>query len=392
MRTKSIPERTRWSACVTDVRGDPLKRLGDFASFLRANGVAADVGSVIDMHRAATLGLIDTRLAWRRACQACFCRDRESFHRFDRLFDAFWQPDGDALDAIGMAGEGDTNVTASLAQGQRLLGMAGTSEKQRREEEYFGAGDFKALSLADFRFVFDPVQMAEIERLVERIARRARRRVARRLKPAISGTRVDLRRSQRYLQRHGGQAVELAWRRPDRQLHRIVLLLDISQSMDVYAKLFLRFTRILMTVFRRSHAFAFNTDLVMLGQGGGKLREQDIEDAINLTAKGWLGGTRIAESFERFNECHLQTLVDAKTTLVVFSDGCDTARPERLVKAVIPMQRRAARLVWVNPLLGRFEPGQADRWLDPVRPHLDEYCAAHDLRSLMALERVLLTR
>jgi len=377
---------------VTESHDDPLVRLGDFATFLRANGIAADVGSVIDVHRAASLGMIKTRLAWRRACQACFCRDRESFMRFDALFDAFWQPDGDAADVNGNAGDGQTDGRASLAQGQRLLGMAGTSEKQRQEEEYFGAGDFKALSLADFRFVFDPVQMAEIERLVERIARRARRRVARRHKPAISGRRVDLRRSQRFLQRHGGQAVELAWRRPDRQLHRIVLLLDISQSMDVYAKLFLRFTCILMTVFRRSHAFAFNTDLIMLGQGGGKLREQDMEDAINLTAKGWLGGTRIAESFENFNEHHLQTLVDARTTLVVFSDGCDTARPERLARAVMPMQRRAGRLVWVNPLLGRFEPEQANRWLDPVLPYVDEYCAAHDLNSLLALERVLLAR
>lgn len=377
---------------VSSDRRDPLTRLGDFASYLRANGIPADTGSVLDAHRAASLGTIGTRLTWRRACRACFCRDRASFVRFDVLFDAFWQPDGQPQDATGMSGDGRDDVKASLTQGQRLLGMAGTSEKQSAEEEHFGAGDFKALSLADFRFVFDPVQMAEIERLVERIARRARRRVSRRLKPSSSGTRVDLRRSQRHLQRHGGQAIDLAWRRPDRQLHRFVLLLDISQSMDVYAKLFLRFACILMTVFRRSHAFAFNTDLVMLGQGSARLREQDFEEAINLTAKGWLGGTRIAESFEAFNDAHLQTLVDSKTTLVVFSDGCDTAKPERLARAVMPMRRRAGRLVWINPLLGRFEPGEANRYMDPVLPHVDHYCAAHDLSSLLALERVLMSR
>ena len=373
---------------------DPLHRLGDFAAFLRANGVPADTGSVLDAHRAASLGRLVTRTDWRRACRACFCRDRGSWQRFDALFDVFWQPDGAPLDALGTgeAGGERRDGRASLASGQRLLGMAGTSEKQRQEEEFFGAGDFKALSLADFRFVFDPRQMAEIEGLVERIARRARRRVSRREKAAPQGRRVDLRRSQRKLQRHGGQPIELAWRRPDRQLHRFVLLLDISQSMDVYAKLFLRFARILMTVFRRSPAFAFHTELTALGKGGARLREQDIEEALNVTAKGWLGGTRIAECFERFNEEHLAALVDARTTLVVFSDGCDTARPERLARAVQPMRRRAGRLVWVNPLLGRFEPGRANRWMDPVVPHVDAYCAAHDLRSLMALERVLLAR
>ena len=377
----------------SDPAADPLRRLGDFAAFLRVNGVPADTAAVLDAHRADGLGLLGARERWRRACRACFCRDRVAWRRFDALFDAFWQPDGAALDADGaLDGAARADGRATLASGQRLLGMAGTSEKQREEEEFFGAGDFKALSLADFRFVFDPLQMAEIERLVERLARRARRRVARREKPSSSGTRVDLRRSQRPLQRHGGQPFELAWRRPDRQLHRFVLLLDTSQSMDVYAKLFLRFARILMTVFRRSHAFAFNTELTALGQGGAHLRERDIEEAINVTAKGWLGGTRIAACFERFNEEHLVTLVDARTTLVVFSDGCDTARPERLARAVVPMRRRAARLVWVNPLLGRFEPGQANRWMDPVVPHVDAYCAAHDLASLERLERVLLAR
>ena len=369
---------------------DPLHRLGDFAAFLRANGVPADTGAVLDAHRAAAVGSLRSRVAWRRACRACFCRDRATWQRFDVLFDAFWQPDGLPLDARGTRADGQGDGAAALVGGQRLLGMAGTSEKQREEEEFFGAGDFKALSLADFRFVFDRAQMAEIERLVERVARRARRRVSRRTRPTSSGTRVDLRRSQRALQRHGGQPIELAWRRPDRQLHRFVLLLDISQSMDVYAKLFLRFGRILMTVFRRSHAFAFNTELTLIGEGGARLRERDIEEAINADAKGWLGGTRIAECLERFAEEHLHDLVDSRTTLVIFSDGCDTAKPERLAAAVQPLRRRAGRLIWVNPLLGRFAPGQANRWMDPVVPHVDAYCAAHDLASLVLLERELL--
>jgi len=369
---------------------DPLHRLEAFAAFLRANEVAADTGAVLDAHRAAAAGCLVTRASWRRATRACFCRDRAAWHRFDRLFDVFWQADGFALEAAGTRVDGKAEGTATLAGGQKLLGLAGTSEKQRQEEEFFGAGDFKALSLADFRFVFDRAQMAEIERLVERIARRARRRVARRDKAATRGTRVDLRRSQRALQRHGGQPIDLAFRRPDRKLHRFVLLLDISQSMDVYAKLFLRFGRILMTVFRRSHAFAFNTELTRLDTGGARLSERDIEEAINVTAKGWLGGTRIAECLERFTDEHLHDLVDARTTLVIFSDGCDTAKPERLAAAVQPLARRAGRLIWVNPLLGRFAPGQLDRSMDPVVPHVHAYCAAHDLASLVALERELL--
>jgi uncharacterized protein with von Willebrand factor type A (vWA) domain len=174
-------------------------------------------------------------------------------------------------------------------------------------------------------------------------------------------------------------------------LRRFVLLLDISQSMDVYARLFMRFARVLMTVFQRSDAFVFNTDLSELGRGHARLSEEDFERVLNQFGKGWLGGTRIAESLQRFNEHHLMRCVDSKCTVLIFSDGCDTATPTQLAMQVAKIQRRCSKLVWVNPLLGRFEPGEADRYMDPVVPCIDRYCSAHNLHSLIELEREILS-
>ena len=368
----------------------PLDRLTGFARFLRERELDVDPGSLVEAARALDVVGTGSRREARAALRACLCRDAASFARFDDLFDAFWRPAGDEVEPVpGGDGPGGGSI-ATVVPEQRLLGMAGTSEKAKAYEEVFGAGDFKALSLADFRFVFDGAQLRAIESLVDVLARRARRRATRRTRVARTGHRPDLRRSLRASLAHEGDLVELAYRRPARRLERFVLLLDVSQSMDVYARLFLRFVRVLMTVFDRSDAFAFNTDLLFLGRGRRSLLESDLERVLNREAKGWLGGTKIAASLVRFEAEHASRLLDSRTTLVVFSDGCDTAKPAELAEVVERLHRRAGRLVWVNPLLGRFEAGEADRYMDPVAAHVDEYVSAHSLASLGRLERALL--
>lgn len=370
---------------------DLAQRISDFAQFLRSNNLVVDPNTVVELHRVASLDYIQDRVAMRRASRSCICRQASDWHRFEALFDAYWQADGQPFNATP-ADQGDVeNSSLSLAGQQRLLGMAGTSEKQRQEEEFFGAGDFKALSLADFRFVFDHRQMRELELLVERIARQARRRVCRRKCTSNHGFRIDVRKSLRQALRYNGQPVELRYFRNRRRLHRFVLLLDISQSMDVYARFFLRFARILMTVFQRSDAFVFNTDLNELARGHAQLKEEDFERVLNQHGKGWLGGTRIAQSFENFNENFLSRRVDSRTTVLIFSDGCDTDKPDRLARATETIQRRCGKLIWVNPLLGRFEAGEADPYMDPVVPFTDHYCSAHNVNTLIALERHMLS-
>lgn len=366
------------------------QRICDFADFLRANEIPVDPGALVEIQSLAASGYVHSRNQWRVSTRCCLCNCPRDWRRFSVLFDAFWQSDGDALDGPVMEKEGNAEQALSMAGQQKLLGMAGTSEKQRQEEEFFGAGDFKALSLADFRFVFDRQQMHDIELLVERMARRARKRFTRREYGSRRGHTIDVRRSLRLSLRYSGQPIDLRFKRKRLRMHRFVLLLDISQSMDVYARLFLRFARILMTYFHRSDAFVFNTDLNELARGHARLSEQDLERELNRHGKGWLGGTRIAQSLESFNEQFLSSRVDGRTVVVIFSDGCDTDKPERLRDAVTAMQRKAGKLVWVNPLLGRFEPGEADPYMDPVVPSVDTYCSAHNLQSLIALESILL--
>jgi uncharacterized protein with von Willebrand factor type A (vWA) domain len=368
-----------------------VQRINDFAQFLRANELIVDTGSLLDLHHLASGNYIHTRQDYRRATRACICRCPKDWHRFDALFDTFWQADGEPLILEPTNEEARSAVNLSSTSKQRMVGLAGTSEKQQQVEEYFGAGDFKALSLADFRFVFNPYQMRAIELLVERAAQRAKKRVSRREVLSHRGNKIDLRKSFRSSLRYAGRPVDLSFRRKKPRLSRFVLILDISQSMDVYARLFMRFTRILMATFHRSDSFVFNTDLSKLGTGHTRLSEADFEHVLNRLGKGWLGGTRIAQSLDTFIDKYMMSCVDNKTTVLIFSDGCDTSKPIELAERVKIIQRRAGKLVWVNPLLGRFEPGEVDKFMDPIVPYIDCYRSAHNLDSLMTLEQELLS-
>lgn len=365
------------------------ERLGEFVRYLRASEMVCDPAAVIDLHRLAAAGYVLQRQAFRDASRACLCRRQADWYRFDALFNAFWYsadwPDTGADDRPVPAADRQTGQS-----GQRLLGFGGSSEMQAQTGIAVGAGDFRALSLADFRFVFDPVEKQQVERLVERLARRARRQYQRRHRPADRGTRLDLRRTLGRQAVTGSTEAALRWQRPRRRLPKLVLLLDISQSMDIYTRVFLRFTCALLGVFDQSEAFAFNTSLFRLGRGSRRLQERDLEQVLNDAGKGWLGGTRIAASLYEFNRDYRPGSVNHRTTVVIFSDGCDTAPPGQALAELAAIQRSARRLVWVNPLLGRFAPGEPDRHMDPLRPCIDAYCSAHSVASLDTLAETLL--
>lgn len=366
-----------------------LERLVGFITLLRNESFLCNTSSTLDAVRVSSAGYINHRLQLRQGLRTCLCHSLEEWRRFDALFDFYWQSVRDDEHNAGDSSNRDNIQPSNESSQNRLIGFSASSDEQDLAQNITGAGDFKTLSLADFRFVFDKQQMQQIEHLVDGLAKRMRRQRRRRTKAAKTTGRLDLRRSQQRALATAGSLRELAYRQPIKRLPSFVLLLDVSQSMEVYSKLFLRFTRQLMSEFDRSAAFAFNTTMFPLGSSHSRLSELDYENAMNEHGKGWLGGTRIARCFNTFNAGVGRRAIDSHTTLVIFSDGHDTDKPEALIPELEILQRRARRTVWVNPLLGRFEPNEPDPTMDPLQAHLDHYCSGHNIESLFELGKLL---
>jgi len=159
--------------------------------------------------------------------------------------------------------------------------------------------------------------------------------------------------------------------------------------MEVYAQLFLRFARELMTAIEHSAAYAFNIELVELGKGGHQLLEKDFEFKINEKNKAWLGGTKIATSLNKFCTDYMEQVIKKDTTVVIFSDGYDTDDPKLLPAELSKINTRARRIIWVDPLFGRAESIAVPLHMRASRRHMTDYCGGHNLQALQRLGRYL---
>ena len=218
----------------------------------------------------------------------------------------------------------------------------------------------------------------------------------RRYKPCRSGGRIDFRNTIRSSLSYGGWPVEPRFRRRRREAPKLVLIVDVSQSMEVYSYLFLRFARALACAFSKFDAFAFHTRLVHIGDALKASTPQHLQEELSAISSGWHGGTRISVSLSQFNKSYLQRTVESDTLVIIISDGYDTCEPEALQQEVGVIHKRARRVIWLNPLLGR-QRGRTSTTIPVDIPlklalrYIDVYAPAHNLDSLRRLERYLVT-
>jgi hypothetical protein len=230
----------------------------------------------------------------------------------------------------------------------------------------------------------DERDLAAMERIVVRLAARLATRRSRRLVPAAAG-RPDVRRSLRRALATDGELLSLARRAHPVETPRLVVLCDTSGSMDAHARFLLAFVRALKRVAKRTEVFAFNTELVRITRWLSAGRQGAVLERLAAAVPDWSGGTRIGESLDAFVVRHLAALVDARTVVVILSDGLDRGDPALLAGAMRRIHDRAARVIWLNPLLAdpRYEP--TARGMAAALPFVDRLAPAHDLETLERL-------
>jgi uncharacterized protein with von Willebrand factor type A (vWA) domain len=232
-------------------------------------------------------------------------------------------------------------------------------------------------------------ERAQAVELAERFARVMRTRLTRRERARRRGRRLDLRATIRLSVAHGGEPLDLKFRRRKIKPLRLIALLDASGSMESYVSFFTRFLHAVTQVFRESEAFLFHTRLAHVSSA---LKERDPARALDrlaLMAAGVGGGTKIGECLAAFNRMHAKRVIHSRTCVMILSDGYDTGPPVLLSGAMRELRRRCKRIVWLNPLTGRdgFEPSA--RGMRAALPYLDVFAPAHSLESLAALEPYL---
>jgi uncharacterized protein len=373
---------------------DLLTQTLAFGRMLRAAGVATTTSEVMDAVRALeAVDLLDRNEVY-LALRTVLVTRREEIPIFDRCFEAFWKyraDDGQGLDGLIQAidppkPEDDTipGSVESNAKKQMEVALEGWEEEGEDDGEPLevpGVSAQEVLMDQDFS-TFPSDQLDEVARVTVLIAKRLARRLSRRRRPVRRGGVVDLRRSIR-ANLMKGEMVELRRREKRRKKIRLVLLADVSGSMDLYSRFLLLFLYALQNAFGRVETFTFATRLTCITE---YLKGASYKQALRQLAvvRDWSGGTRIGESLRDFNR-NWGHLVDRRTIVIVLSDGWDTGEPEELAQEMLTLKRKAGRVVWLNPLLGNPSYEPLTRGMAAALPLVDHFAAAHNLASLREL-------
>ena len=362
-------------------------RLTGFAGFLRANGYAVGGGdSTRVLETAGHVGIFDGEIL-RWSLKALLCGRGDEWRRFDALFDAYFLPPNQRVFAASRAvATGPPEVAGTPGDASQQLPIAtagqGAANADDGDAEGHGASRQESLASADFRDLDRADQVRDIEALMRRFARRLKRLQLRREARFNHGRRLDLQGTIRRSVGSGGTPFRLAWKERRRVRPRLVLLLDVSRSMSQYSFFYLRLARALCAELADVHCFIFHTRITGVGEA---LRDPDpwrSQERLHLLAAGWAGGTRIGECLRDFNALHASRLVHSRTGVIIVSDGYDTGEPELLAAALGALRRRARRIVWLNPLLGRPDFSPQSRGMRAALPHLDLFAPGADLASI----------
>jgi uncharacterized protein with von Willebrand factor type A (vWA) domain len=368
------------------------ERLVEFCRVLRGSGVPVPIeGSVSGARALDAVDLLD-REDVRLALRSTLVSRREDQPRFDLLFDEYWPTDGDAASAAGAkGGSARTRVTRREPAAVRATtldtwmrapeesGETPVSLRAPSARESLGSGDFAG---------FDDARAAEFRRVARRLARRLALRKSRRWRAKDRGERLDPRGTARRALRTGGDPVELVRRTRRTRRTKLVVICDVSGSMEVYARFLLQFLHALQNSIAHVETFVFSTRLTRVT---GELKGSDWANALDGIARGvhdWSGGTRIGESLADFVARWI-ALVDRRTAVLVLSDGWETGDPEILAAAMAVIHARAARVIWLNPLMGSADFTPEARGIRAVLPHIDLLLPAHNLAALEVVAREL---
>jgi uncharacterized protein len=363
-----------------------------FTRFTRANGLRIGIAEEIDAARVALLSGITNHEMLRTALRCLFCKNRDDWQRFDDLFNQFWNPKssranarmmikGSGAASFGLLGERDANNSrCSDHEGQILAGLPAAQS---------GASTLESQARQDFCNFTSEEEIRGLALLVERLARRMRRRAAHRLELSQDRKRLDFRSTIRRSLPYGGMPFKPIFRRHLRRQPKLVVLLDVSGSMNLYSMLFLRFARAIAQTFKRVEVFLFHTWLVRITEALAEPSFERMKQAMTVVSVGWAGGTKIGASIAGLNQHH--AALCGRPIIVIVSDGLDTGSPEQLAGALQELKRRARRLIWLNPLLGREGYAPTATGMRTALPYLDAFLPAHNLASLEALEPYLVS-
>lgn len=363
-----------------------------FGRLLRRLGLDINPGRMIDVLQALDHVQIGRKSDFYHTMRCLLVHQRDDLPLFDHAFELFWRKPADRAfdDLWGKLGRPQRAaqprfVPPQLPQATPAPDQPGKADDGADDEllievtqtysrrEQLRHKDFAELTAEE---------MGAIKELMSRLLWDLGRRRTRRQQPG-RGRRLDMRRNLRHNLRYGGELLHLARLQPKMKPRPLIVLADISGSMERYARLLIHFLYSLAAgQTQRVELFVFSTRLTRITR---QLRNRDVDLALHEVSRvvpDWSGGTRIGDALKSFNYDWGRRVLKGGAVVLIISDGWDRGAPDLLRREMSRLQRSCYRLVWLNPLLGSPEYEPLTRGIQAALPHIDDFLPVHNLASL----------
>lgn len=387
------------TALSTTSEGRLVENITYFARLLRTAGLPVGPGAILDSIKAVKLVGIGTQADFYSCLFAIFVNRKDQRELFDQAFHLFWRNPkimermlGAMLPTVKIdkdeaeLEEMSRRITDALSPGN----LKNQVNDDMNEVEFDAAFTFSEKEVLQ-RKDFEQMSVQEIEEAKRAIAKLKLPIMdvpTRRFQRTSKNKKVDMHATLRAALR-SSDGIVLKFKKPDRRKPPLVILCDISGSMDRYSRMFLHFVHAITNDRDRVHVFVFGTRLTHITR---QLQHRDIDVALKKAGESvedWSGGTRIGACLKEFNKRWSRRVLAQGALTLILSDGLDRDSAEGLEKEMERLNKSSRRLIWLNPLLryDGFEPKASG--IKAMLPYVDDFRSAHNLQSLSELSAVL---
>ncbi len=359
-----------------------------FCRFLRQKGFTVGVEEDAITLQALQFIQYTNASIFRQALKATLCKSKTQAEEFDVLYNDYWKEAGKAVDA--KVKEGSSKKQQSISQPAPFKSLQTWLHGNRNNEteetatysiqENISQKDFSAVPKED---------VDELMQIIKALAKRMAAKKNRRHKFSHKINMPDLRQTLRKNLRRGGELLEIAYRKPKPNRVKLVLLCDVSKSMELYTAFLIQFMYAFQQLYSRMETFTFGTSLKRITPLLKEKNFQDVLHLLGLENNDWAGGTRIGESLDIFVKKYSKKMLDSKTIVIILSDGWDRGNMDTLKKNMEHIQVKSKKIIWLNPLAGYASYRPEVAGMQTAMPFIDVFASVHNAESLRQLGKWL---
>lgn len=357
-----------------------------FCRYLRSHGFLIGIAEETAALQALILINPGNRQCFKRALQATLCKSQKGYVQFDVLFDQYFYELKCATDS-----------KIKKHQHQRDKGRAGEisfqslkrwlSGNRNTEESLMAAYSPEAgLARQDFGAVSGE-DVEALQQVIKSLSARMLRRVKRRYTFTGKGNFPDLRATMRKNLRMGGELIDLVFKEQRKRRQRLIILCDMSRSMELYSSFFLQFMYAFCKSFKRTEVFTFNTSLNRITAQIKQSSFEDVKQVIAADKTVFGGGTKIGEAIKSLMANYGHKLDKARSRVMVVSDGWDQGDPDLIRQSMERLRHKTDRIIWLNPLAGYAGYRPETEGMKAALPYIDVFAPVHNVETLGKMVR-----